>query len=178
LALPEAATTIVNHLLDEEPLAVYEASVHRPQRSRVWVATFTGPSGGRIWRSTGMTDREQALALAKHWEAEARAQRVSLGRLLRKPILRVRGQKPGTGLLTQNTAPMSGGMKFVGLVFIEMCECRLTLIILRAVEYLKAHECASRINSEQMALPGSQRPLCQKRLTAANASADCAGNST
>jgi len=45
-----------------------------------------------------------------------------------------------------NTAPMSGGMRFVGLVFIEVCECRLTLIILPAVEYLKAHECASRIN--------------------------------
>jgi len=104
LALPRAASTIVNHLLDEEPLAdatICEASVHLPRRSSVWVATFTGPSGGRIWKSTGMTDREQALALAKHWEAEARAQRVSLGRPLRKTILRVSGEKPGTGLLTQ-----------------------------------------------------------------------------
>ena len=43
-----------------------------------------------------------------------------------------------------NTAPMSRCMRFVDLVFIEMCECRLTLIVLPAVEYLKAHECASR----------------------------------
>ena len=122
---PKAATTIVSTLLGEEPLAeapVCEASVHRPQRSRVWVATFTGPSGGRIWKSTGMTDRVQALVLAKHWEAKARAQRDRLGRPLRKPILRVRGQEPGTapsGFLTQKEVALLLNMSERGVREIE-----------------------------------------------------------
>ena len=51
-----------------------------------------------------MTDRRQALLVAKRWEAEARAHRLSLGRSLRKPILPVRRPEPGaarSGLLSQ-----------------------------------------------------------------------------
>jgi hypothetical protein len=59
------AQTIVAMLL-EEPLC--EASVHRPKRGQVWVATFTGPAGGQIWRSTGLTDYDQAFVVAKQWE--------------------------------------------------------------------------------------------------------------
>src|SRR5437667_3627152 len=102
-----AAIALVEMLLDDEPLGeppLCEASVHRPRRSRVWVATFTGPRGGQVWKSTGLMDRDQALLLAKSWEAEARGQRVSLGHTLRRPILRVGRQEPGSaisGLLTQ-----------------------------------------------------------------------------
>src|SRR5258708_5144720 len=81
MAHQTVATTIVKTLLGEEPLSedpVCEATVHRPKRSKVWVATFTGPTGGQVWRTTHISNREQALLLAKHWEAEARAHRLSL----------------------------------------------------------------------------------------------------
>src|SRR5437016_2062856 len=79
-----------------------EASVHRPTRSRVWVATFTGPEGGQVWRSTGLTDRAQALLVARQWEAEARAQRANMGLSVRKPVLRVQHSKSGGAIrLTQ-----------------------------------------------------------------------------
>src|SRR5271169_6600728 len=76
------ATEIVNRLLEAHPVGVVpvvEASVHRSNRSRIWNAAFTGPGGGQIWKSTGLTDRDQALVVAKHWEAEARAERAKLG---------------------------------------------------------------------------------------------------
>src|SRR4051794_22883281 len=82
LAPQKLSTAIVNTLLDDEPMTevpVCEASVHLPRRGRVWVASFTGPEGGQIWRTTGMTDRDQALRLARHWEAQARAHRLDLG---------------------------------------------------------------------------------------------------
>src|SRR5260370_26265420 len=103
----EAAIRTVRFLLDESPLAealVSEASVHLPRRGRIWVANFTGHEGGQVWRSTDLRDRQQALLLARKWETEARAQRLSLGRSPRKPILRVRRHEPGTawpGPLTQ-----------------------------------------------------------------------------
>ncbi|MGO8928811.1 MAG: hypothetical protein ACLQU3_18240 [Limisphaerales bacterium] len=75
------ATEIVNRLLEAQPVGgvpVFEASVHRPKRSQVWQAVFTGPAGGQIWRSTGLADRTQALLVAKQWEREARAERAHL----------------------------------------------------------------------------------------------------
>ncbi len=73
---------------------VVEASVHRPHRSKIWVATFTGPTPGQqVWRSTGLTDRLQALALARQWEAEARQQRAEFGHQFKKPTVRVRHHK-------------------------------------------------------------------------------------
>jgi hypothetical protein len=66
-----AAQQIVEILLTGDPLAeprLVEASVHLPKRGTVWVATFTGSEGGQNWRSTGLTDREQALLVARnHW---------------------------------------------------------------------------------------------------------------
>ena len=98
--MQEAVRCIVRISLDESPLAkalVSEASVHRPTRSRNWVATFTASNGGRTWRTTGLTDRNQALLLAKRWEAEARAQRIAAGRTAAKPTLRTGHRAPGTG---------------------------------------------------------------------------------
>jgi hypothetical protein len=50
-----------------------------------------------------LTDRDQALLLAKHWEIEARQKRTKLGRLVRKPSWRVRKRSLDTGVgpLTQ-----------------------------------------------------------------------------
>src|SRR5262249_8626305 len=53
--------------------------------------------GGQVWRSTGLTDREQALLVAKKWEREARAERAKLGLSPRKPAMRVRHTAPFTG---------------------------------------------------------------------------------
>jgi len=119
----EAARCIVRFLLDESPLTaalVSEASVHRPTRSRVWVATFTGPTGGQTWRSTGLTDRNQALLLAKRWEAEARVQRVAAGRTAAKPTLRVSRKEPGTGgPLTQKEVALLLNMSERGVREVE-----------------------------------------------------------
>jgi hypothetical protein len=98
----EIAKQIVETLLEQKPLPpppLLEATVHRARRSRVWVATFTGAAGGQVWKSTGLTDYDQALLLARYWESQARTQRAKLG--LRKPSIPVRPKKPGTGMLTQ-----------------------------------------------------------------------------
>ena len=94
-----AARPLVALLLEEEPLTIapiQEASVHLGRRSRVFVATFTAAGGGQTWRTTGLTDYDQALMLARQWEAEARAQRASLGPTPRKPGTRVRPGQAGT----------------------------------------------------------------------------------
>lgn len=100
-----AARRVVRRLLDETDVAkvpVCEASVHRPTRSRVYVASFTGPAGGQVWKSTGLTDRNQALRVARRWAAQARIQRAAAGGNVAKPRLRAGRGVPGTGgLLTQ-----------------------------------------------------------------------------
>src|SRR5437763_1413582 len=91
--LKSAAAQIIDLLLEEQPEErnqVSEASVHQSRRSQVWNAVFTGPEGGQVWRTTGLADRDQALLVAKKWEAEARAERARLGSTTRKPILRAR----------------------------------------------------------------------------------------
>ena len=132
---PRAAATIVSTLLGDQPLAespVCEASVHLPQRSRVWVAAFTGPNGGQVWRSTGLTDHEKALLLAKHWEAKARAQRLGLGRPLQRPILRVRREEPGTS----RSRPLT--QKEVAQL-LKMSERGVRAVERRAFEKLRQH---------------------------------------
>ena len=104
LDLHQVATEVVARLLGEDspvPEQLSEASVHRPKRSTIWVASFTGPAGGQVWRSTGLTNREQALLVARNWEAEARRHRATLGRRARKPVWRVGRSERVSGLLTQ-----------------------------------------------------------------------------
>lgn len=57
---------------DDPPAAwaLIEASVHLGTRSKTFTASFRGPGGEPIWRSTGLSDREKALALARQWEKE------------------------------------------------------------------------------------------------------------
>jgi hypothetical protein len=116
---------------DEVESPLYEASVHRPLRSRVWVATYTGPTGGQVWRSTGLTDRDQALLLARDWEAQARAQREKLTRRRIKPVLRVRRSEPGPGrgTLTQKEVARLLNMSERGVREIEH----------RALQKLRSH---------------------------------------
>ena len=71
--LTGAAQQIVRTLLGEQSVTEFllaEATVHLPKRSRIFQAVFTGPEGGQVWRSTGLTDREQALLVAKKWNGK------------------------------------------------------------------------------------------------------------
>ncbi len=54
-----------------------EASVHRPNRGRIWVATYRDGSGRQFWRSTGLSDRSAALILAQELERAARQRRAA-----------------------------------------------------------------------------------------------------
>ena len=110
-----AAQQIVRILLAQEPVAesrLVEATVHLPKRGTVWVAAFTGPGGGQIWRSTGLTDRAQALLVARKWEADAREQRAKLGHTPRRSVWRVRRPASGTptGPMTQKEVAMLLGI--------------------------------------------------------------------
>ena len=109
------AQEIVRALLGDNqppPIPVSEASVHRPNRGRIWIAVFTGPQGGQVWRSTGLADREQALLVARTWEAEARTLRARAGHANRTPVIRVRrsGQPLGDGPLSQREIGLLVGM--------------------------------------------------------------------
>jgi hypothetical protein len=104
--LKSAAGHIIDILLAEPPEErnrVFEASVHRSTRSQIWNAVFTGPGGGQVSRTTGLTDRDQALLAARKWEAEARAERARFGATTSKPALRARSSASAGGkcLLTQ-----------------------------------------------------------------------------
>jgi hypothetical protein len=114
-SIHRAAQQIVHNLLGEEPMAescLSEASVHLPRRSKVWQAAFTAATGGQTWKSTGLTNRHQALLLAQKWEAEARTERARLGGTVKKPVWRVRRQASdtGTGPLTQSETALFMGM--------------------------------------------------------------------
>lgn len=67
---------IVNQLLEDAPALLSEATVRLPPRGHRWIAVYTGGEPGvQVARTTGLTDREAALRLAREWEAEARRQR-------------------------------------------------------------------------------------------------------
>jgi Sigma-70, region 4 len=77
-----------------------EASVHRPNRGRVWVASFRDETGRQRWRSTGQTDRRAAWIVAQEWERAARQRRSGQEELAGEPDIRGwRGRS--TGGLTQ-----------------------------------------------------------------------------
>ena len=130
-SIPEV---IVEVLLGDKllpPLPISEATVHLPRRSRVWQAVFTGPEGGQVWRSTGLTDREQALLVAKKWEREARTERAKLGQPPRKPAMRVRRTSSFTG-----TEPLT--QREVALL-LNISERAVKAIERRAIQKLRNH---------------------------------------
>ena len=125
--LKEVAQKIVEFVIaDDVPVGtwVYEASVHRSPGSRVWQATFAGPEGGQIWKSTGLTNKQQALLVARRWAAQARAQRERLAWKSRKPI--VRAGHAGLGL----------SQKEIGLL-LKISERAVRQIERRAIEKIK-----------------------------------------
>ena len=67
-----------------------EVSVHLPRRGTRWVASFRDERGRHVWRSTGLREREPALALGKRWEADAKWKRSIHGGVPPKVTIRVR----------------------------------------------------------------------------------------
>jgi hypothetical protein len=64
------AESVVNSVLRSDlPLGakalIWEASVHLPRRGTKWVAAFNGETGEPVWRSSGLSNRRAAQALAR-----------------------------------------------------------------------------------------------------------------
>jgi hypothetical protein len=80
-----------------------EVSIHLPRRGTRWVAAFRDENGRQVWRSTGLREREPALALGRRWEAEAKGKRAGQGTVAPKLSLRVRpgGAEREHGCLSQ-----------------------------------------------------------------------------
>lgn len=127
------AKRIVEYLLDLDSTACLllgEASIHRPRRGRIWVAAFRDEHGEPRWRSTGLTDRQAAQAIADEMEAEARSKRAELG-IQTRPKTRVRA---GSGehalaLLTQKEVS----------VIMKISERAVRQIERRAIAKLRNH---------------------------------------
>ena len=80
-----------------------EASVHRPRRGKLYVASFRDETGRQRWRRTGLSDRKAALILAQELEDQARRRRGFSAKQPQKALVRARaGGGTGTeGLFTQ-----------------------------------------------------------------------------
>jgi len=105
-------TQVVNVLLGADDWArplIGEASVHRPRRGRIWVASFTGVAG-QEWRSTGTADKAAALARAKEFEAAARAHRADANPTVNKPLRIIRRSAGAAEGLTQREVSLLLGL--------------------------------------------------------------------
>jgi Sigma-70, region 4 len=101
-----------------------------PRRGSRWVEAFRDEHGQPIWRSTGLSDRKEAQAMADEWEADARRKRVALG-VQTRPKTRVRagsGQQ-ALALLTQREVA----------VIMKISERAVRQIECRAIEKLRNH---------------------------------------
>jgi len=111
------AKEIVDRLLDHGQLRsewLAEASVYLPPRSSKWVAVFSGVEPGQqVRRSTGLTNREAALVLARKWERDAREERARAKMALKKPTIRAGAERPG--VLTQKQVAAVLGMSERGV---------------------------------------------------------------
>ena len=102
-----SATTIVQALRrdDQCPSAreIIEASVHRPRRGRLYVASYRDETGRQRWQRTGLSDRKAALILAQELEAAARRKRRLGPKQPQKALVRVTasGGMGNEGLFTQ-----------------------------------------------------------------------------
>ena len=95
------------------------------------MATFRDGSGRQFWKSTGLTDRRAALAVAHKLEREAKRKHAAKGSLAKKPTIRVqRGSgKSEPGVLTQREVA----------VFLGISERAVRDIERRAIEKLRHH---------------------------------------
>lgn len=115
-----------------------EASVRLPVRGTRWIAVYTGVEPGKqVWRSTGLTDRNAALAKALAWEKEARVRRAALGLKPREPSIRApRGRLSDFGRVTPGLGPLS--QREVAMI-LRISERAVRNIERRALEKLRRH---------------------------------------
>lgn len=128
------ARTLVSLLLEHPELLVREATVRLPPRGHRWVAVYTGQEPGvQVARSTGLTDRQAALELARRWEAEARQRRAQLQR------------RPGAGIERIE----AGGLTQAQVAAILNLSARsVRAIERRAVRKLRRHPLLQRVWKE------------------------------
>ena len=90
---------------DQRPSAreLIEASVHRPRRGRLYVASFRDETGRQRWQRTGLSDRKAALILAQELEDQARRKRGFGAKQPQKALVRVTASRGmgNEGLFTQ-----------------------------------------------------------------------------
>ena len=136
------AEKIVTVLLDATARVptrrMLEASVRLPPRGHKWLAVYTGVEPGKqVWRSTGRTDRNAALAQAMAWEKEARRQRAKLGLKPRRPSIRVRRRLADpSGQLSGGAEPLS--QREVAMIM-KISERAVRTIERRAINKLRRH---------------------------------------
>jgi hypothetical protein len=106
--------------------ALIEVSVHLPSRGTRWVAAFRGETGRKVWRSTGLRERESAMALAREWEADAKRKRLAQGAVPPRFTIRVR---PGSTCLSQKEVA----------VILRISERAVRQIEKTAIEKLRRH---------------------------------------
>ncbi len=97
------------------PDDLLEVVVRKPPRSGFYLAVYTGPNGGQVARSTGLRDREAALALALRWERAARVERETQ----RAAGGQVRRRTRGDALMTQDQVARIMGLSTRGVRSIE-----------------------------------------------------------
>lgn len=115
-----------------------EATVRLPPLGSKWVAVFTAAEPGKqTWRSTGLTDRDAALAKALRWEQDAKRQRAALGLTPRKPNIRVqRRLADPSGKVAPGVEPMS--QREIAMI-LKISERAVRVIEQRALEKLRRH---------------------------------------
>jgi hypothetical protein len=134
-----------------------EASVRLPPRGRRWIAAYTGVEPGQqVWRSTGETNREAALAKALAWEAEAWRRRAALGVTARPPGIRVsRGEAGSLIRVTSPVGPLS--QKEVAMI-LQISERAVRNIEHRALAKLRRHPDLRELWSELAGRTGAEQP--------------------
>jgi hypothetical protein len=109
-------SNLVTRLLGKEGLGrqiIGEASIHRPRRGGLYVASYTGPLGGQVWKSTGTANPHLARAIAKELETAARAQRAKSTRAPARPsIYHRRSDASAPAGLTQRQVAFVLGLSF------------------------------------------------------------------
>ncbi|MCL4181175.1 MAG: hypothetical protein KJ072_25950 [Verrucomicrobia bacterium] len=115
-----------------------EAAIRLPPRGRRWIAVYTGVAPGKqVWRSTGETERDAAMAKALAWEKEARTRRAALGLKPREPSIRVqRSRRSAFGTVAPGLGPLS--QREVAMI-LRISERAVRNIERRALEKLRRH---------------------------------------